>query len=57
MTGTEIAAFDKLEHHAAALALRIIDDEAKVAGLDTPRLDFYRPIAARLEAGFGGIGR
>jgi predicted HD phosphohydrolase len=57
MSGTEIAAFDKLEHHAAALVLRIIDDEAKVAGLDTPGLDFYRPIAARLEAGFGGIGR
>ena len=53
MSGTEIAAFDRLEHRAAALALRIIDDEAKVAGLETPSLDFYRPIAARLEEASG----
>jgi predicted HD phosphohydrolase len=50
MSPGEIAAFDRLEHRAAALALRIIDDEAKVAGLITPGLAAYRPIAARLEA-------
>lgn len=48
MTPTEVAAFDNLEHRAAALALRMIDDEAKVAGLKTPSLDSYRPLAARL---------
>jgi phosphonate degradation associated HDIG domain protein len=49
MTPTEVAAFDNLEHRAAALALRMIDDEAKVAGLKTPALDSYRPLAARLQ--------
>ena len=49
MSATEVAAFDKLEHRAAALALRMIDDEAKVAGLPTAGLDDYRPIAARLQ--------
>jgi len=48
MTPTEVAAFDNLEHRAAALALRMIDDEAKVAGLKTPSLDSYRPLADRL---------
>ena len=50
MTTDELAAFDRLEHRAAALALRIIDDEAKVEGLATPSLETYRRIAARLEA-------
>ncbi len=50
MTAEEIAAFDRLEHRSAALALRIIDDEAKVAGLTTPPLETYRAMAARLEA-------
>ena len=49
MTAGEIAAFDRLEHRAAALALRLIDDEAKVPGLATPRLDSYREIAGRIE--------
>jgi predicted HD phosphohydrolase len=49
MTAAEIAAFDRLEHRAAALALRLIDDEAKVAGLATPGLDSYREAARRLE--------
>jgi [1-hydroxy-2-(trimethylamino)ethyl]phosphonate dioxygenase len=49
MTAEEIAAFDRLEHRAAALALRLIDDEAKVAGLTTPGLDSYREIARRVE--------
>jgi predicted HD phosphohydrolase len=34
---------------AAALALRLIDDEAKVAGLVTPGLDSYRAVARRIE--------
>jgi predicted HD phosphohydrolase len=50
MSPDEIAAFDRLEHRAAALALRIIDDEAKVGGLATPGLEAYRPLARRLEA-------
>jgi [1-hydroxy-2-(trimethylamino)ethyl]phosphonate dioxygenase len=49
MTPTEVAAFDNLEHRAAALALRMIDDEAKVAGRTTPSLDSYRSLAAQLE--------
>src|SRR5262245_37339736 len=49
MTPTEVAAFDILEHRAAALALRMIDDEAKVAGLKTLTLESYRPLAARLQ--------
>ncbi len=48
MSVAEIAAFDQLEYRAAALALRLIDDEAKIAGLTTPGLETYRPIAARL---------
>jgi phosphonate degradation associated HDIG domain protein len=51
MSPTEVAAFDSLEHRAAALALRIIDDEAKVAGVQTPPLDSYRAVAARLQRG------
>jgi phosphonate degradation associated HDIG domain protein len=49
MSATEVAAFDALEHRAAALALRMIDDDAKVADLATPGLDAYRPMAARLQ--------
>jgi [1-hydroxy-2-(trimethylamino)ethyl]phosphonate dioxygenase len=49
MSQTEVAAFDKLEHRAAALALRLIDDEAKVAGLPTAGLDAYRQVADRLQ--------
>jgi len=51
MSPTEVAAFDALEHRAAALALRIIDDEAKVAGLQTPPLASYRAVASRLRRG------
>src|SRR5262245_39295163 len=51
MSPTEVAAFDALEHRAAALALRIIDDEAKVAGLHTPPLASYRAVASRLQRG------
>ncbi|MFV0296242.1 MAG: HD domain-containing protein [Hyphomicrobiaceae bacterium] len=49
MTALEIAAFDRLDGRAAALALRIIDDEAKIVGLRTPDLTSYREMAARLE--------
>ena len=49
MSATEVADFDRLEHRAAALCLRLIDDEAKVPGLATPRLDSYREIAGRIE--------
>ena len=50
MTPEEVAAFDRLEHRAAALALRIIDDEAKVPRLITPGLETYRGAAKELEA-------
>jgi len=50
MSAAEVAAFDKLEHRAAALALRMIDDEAKVAGLQPPGLESYRAMARRLHA-------
>jgi phosphonate degradation associated HDIG domain protein len=49
MSPLEVAAFDKLDHRAAALALRLIDDEAKVAGLKTPELESYRAMANRLQ--------
>jgi phosphonate degradation associated HDIG domain protein len=49
MSPLEVAAFDKLDHRAAALALRLIDDEAKVAGLKTPGLESYRAMADRLQ--------
>lgn len=49
MSRDEIARFDTLEYRAAALALRMIDDEAKVAGRVTDGLEVYRPIAQRLE--------
>lgn len=49
MSPLEVAAFDKLDHRAAALALRLIDDEAKVAGLKTPGLESYRAMANRLQ--------
>jgi [1-hydroxy-2-(trimethylamino)ethyl]phosphonate dioxygenase len=48
MAAEEVAAFDRLEHGKAALALRRIDDEAKVAGLATPGLDAYRAVSARV---------
>lgn len=51
MSPAEISAFDRLDHRAAALALRIIDDEAKVPGLPSPDLETYRPLAKRLEVG------
>src|SRR5262249_9094824 len=49
MSADESAAFDRLEHRAAALALRLIDDEAKVAGLAVPALESYRGMAKRIE--------
>jgi predicted HD phosphohydrolase len=52
MSRAEITAFDALEHRAAALALRIIDDEAKVQGLATAGLESYRPTAIRLETAY-----
>jgi predicted HD phosphohydrolase len=49
MTAEETAAFDRLLHRAAALGLRLIDDDAKVAGLAMPGLDSYRAAAKRVE--------
>lgn len=49
MRPEEMAAFDRNQHRAAALALRMIDDEAKVAGLKTPALESYVDMAKRIE--------
>jgi [1-hydroxy-2-(trimethylamino)ethyl]phosphonate dioxygenase len=49
MDEAERAEFDRLEHGSAALALRRIDDEAKIEGLPTPGLDAYREMARLLE--------
>jgi hypothetical protein len=49
MTAEETAAFDRLQHRAAALALRLIGDDAKVAGLTAPGLDSNRAAAKRGE--------
>jgi phosphonate degradation associated HDIG domain protein len=46
-TATEAAAFGQTPHAAAAIALRLWDDEAKVAGLATPSLHDWLPLLAR----------
>ena len=46
-SATEAAAFGQTAHAAAAVALRLWDDEAKVAGLKTPSFDDYLPLLAR----------
>jgi [1-hydroxy-2-(trimethylamino)ethyl]phosphonate dioxygenase len=53
MSAAEVAAFDRLDCRAAALALRMIDDESKVPGLPVPSLETYHLLATRLET----IGR
>lgn len=51
MAANEVAAFDSGAFRAPALALRMIDDEAKVPGLAVPPLETYRSIARRIEIG------
>lgn len=40
----EAAAFEKSRHASDAIRLRRWDDVGKVAGLDTPALEHYRPV-------------
>ena len=49
MSPDEIEAFNALPYRASALALRLIDDEAKVPSLSTPGLESYRDLAMLLE--------
>ena len=42
MSATEVAAFERHPHHAAAVRLRRWDDGAKVPGLVVPPFDDYR---------------
>jgi [1-hydroxy-2-(trimethylamino)ethyl]phosphonate dioxygenase len=51
MNPGERAAFEAEPHHLAALALRRIDDDAKVPGLRVPALEHYRPMAERVLGG------
>jgi phosphonate degradation associated HDIG domain protein len=46
-TATEAEVFGQTAHAAAAVALRLWDDEAKVAGLATPAFRDYLPLLAR----------
>lgn len=49
MSAEEVAAFEALPYHAQAVQLRRYDDEAKVAGLQTPPVaHFMRHVAAVL---------
>jgi phosphonate degradation associated HDIG domain protein len=43
MTAAEVQAFKGNPHALAAIALRGWDEEAKVAGMETPRLEHFRP--------------
>ena len=43
MPAPEIAAFEALPHHAAAVKLRRFDEAAKVKGLATPDVEHYVP--------------
>ena len=47
MDADEIAAFEALPHHAAALTLRRYDEAAKVPRLETPPVAHFMPILAR----------
>jgi phosphonate degradation associated HDIG domain protein len=48
MSAAESEIFLALPHARDALKLRRADDEAKVCGLDVPRLDAYRPLVDSL---------
>ncbi len=47
MSAEEVAAFDALPHHAAAVQLRRYDEQAKVKGLETPPVAHFMPAVAR----------
>ena len=48
MTAAEAGEFLALPHARAAVQLRRADDEAKIAGLEAPELETYRPLVAAL---------
>jgi predicted HD phosphohydrolase len=50
MSAEEVAAFEAEPHFEAAVALRRIDEEAKVPGLAVPGLEAYRAMAEALAA-------
>ena len=50
MPETEVEAFLERPHSAAAVALRRLDDRAKVPGASTPTLDHYVPLVESLLA-------
>ena len=50
MSEAEVAEFETNPYFADGVALRRIDDQAKVAGLKTPGIEAYRDIAERLVA-------
>ena len=48
MTSEQVDEFGRVPGHADAVALRRFDDEAKVVGLDVPRLEAYREVLERV---------
>jgi phosphonate degradation associated HDIG domain protein len=46
MSAEEVAAFEALPEHAAAVRLRRWDEAAKVKGLETPGFDHFAPFVA-----------
>jgi phosphonate degradation associated HDIG domain protein len=48
MTAIEVAAFQRLEFHAAAVRLRLWDDAGKVARARTPTFDDFKPMLRRV---------
>jgi predicted HD phosphohydrolase len=48
MSEEELSAFEALPHHASAVHLRRIDDQAKDPEAESPRLESWRMLLARL---------
>ncbi|WP_372618384.1 phosphonate degradation HD-domain oxygenase [Falsiroseomonas sp.] len=51
MSAEEIAAFEALPHHRAAVQLRRFDEQAKVPGRETPPVAHFMPVVAQCLAG------
>jgi [1-hydroxy-2-(trimethylamino)ethyl]phosphonate dioxygenase len=47
MDAAEVAAFEALPHHGAAVTLRRCDEAAKVPDLNTPQVAHFMPFVAR----------
>ena len=47
MDAAEVAAFEALSHHSAAVTLRRYDEAAKVPRLETPPVAHFMPVVAR----------